>query len=60
VKYSTSLNDAFGSIGQTTGIISKKTIARKVKFNNYSVLIRNAAKDDVKDMLIVLQNHFAG
>lgn len=56
LKRSIKLNDAFGSIGQITGIIRrmKGTKARQLKYQNYTDLIDKATQIDVKEIIEVL------
>jgi len=57
-EFSTTLNDAFGSIGQITGIIRDTESTQKAKYENFTVLIAKAKKPDVIDILKVLRHYY--
>ena len=61
-EFSTILNDAFGSIGQITGIISDTASTQQTKYENFTVLIAkvDAEKQDVINILEVLRDYYAG
>merc|ERR1712238_249438 len=59
-EFSTTLNDAFGSIGQITGIISDTDSTQQAKYENFTFLIANTEKQDVIDILEVLRDYYAG
>ena len=59
LEYSIKLNDAFGSIGQFTGSLSKKRDARALKYQKYTALEGMATTKDVKEILLVLREYFS-
>ena len=61
LEYSIKLNDAFGSIGQITGIIRKKkgSTTRQLEYQNYTDLIEKTTQNDVIMILEVLREYFS-
>ena len=59
LEFSIKLNDAFGSIGQITGSLSKKKDARALKYQKYTAPKRKATTKDVKEIVLILREYFS-